>query len=153
MAGNPPSTPSHEPPPPSLPVLVLPRGENPLASLYLPVPLLSFFMAYRALAACARELWPPAMASAALAHSSGHFFALAEFPSSPAFSRCLRISEPWPVGLWPRAPVTSMPLAMEFAAGVTIPAGQLVSLSPGFDSSRPFSDQRSRLEDTSSEVK
>jgi len=150
---RPPSSPPHGPLSPSLPILAFPHGENPLASLYLLVPLILFFMASSALAACARELWPPAMASAALAHSSGHFFALAEFPSSSAFSRCLRISEPWPVGLWPRAPVTSMPPAMEFAAGGTVPTGQLVSLSPSFDSSRPFSDQRSRLEDTSWEVK
>jgi len=85
--------------PRAFPVLVFPYSENPLASLYLPVPLISFFMASSALAACARKLWPPAMASAALAHSSDRRDGLGEFPSSPAFSRCLRISEPWPVGL------------------------------------------------------
>jgi len=53
---QPSSSPPHGPPSPSLPVLAFPRGENPLASLYLPVPLISIFLASSALAACARVL-------------------------------------------------------------------------------------------------
>ena len=65
-----------------------------------------------AVAASSEGFWPPAMASAALAHSSARRDGLGEFPFSPANSRCLRFSEPWPIGRVPRASVTSMPPAM-----------------------------------------
>jgi len=47
---------------------------------------------------------PPTMAPVASASSSGRRDGLREFPFSPAFSRCLRISEPWPLAPEPRAP-------------------------------------------------
>jgi len=59
---------------------------------------------FGALFASVRELWPPTMAPIASASSSGRRDGLGEFPSSPAFSRCLRISEPWPLAPEPRAP-------------------------------------------------
>ncbi|XP_066395773.1 vegetative cell wall protein gp1-like [Miscanthus floridulus] len=64
---------------------------------------------FGALFACVRELWPPTMAPVASASSSGRRDGLREFPFSPAFSRCLRISEPWPLAPEPHAPMSHNP--------------------------------------------
>lgn len=72
----------------------------------------------------------PVMASAASELSSGRRIGHGEFPFNPANSWCLWFFEPWPVGLYPCAPVTSTPPTMEFAAGVNVPAGSPFSSLP-----------------------
>ena len=55
---------------------------------------------------------PPAMATVASAASFGPILGLGEVLCFPSISRCPRFFEPWPVGLVPRAPVTTSPPAM-----------------------------------------
>ena len=128
----PPSSPPHGPLSPSLPILAFPHGENPLASLYLPVQLISIFMASRALAACARVLHTAIHGD----RRHGSTLRPSFWPSlDPPLPRFFPV--PSDMHSVARGAITEpagelSPPSMEFAAGVTVLAGSPLSSLPRF---------------------
>ena len=88
-------------------------GRGPLLPLFLPLLSVHRTVGRSPEPNASASSMPPAMTTDVSALPSGRRIGLGGFPFTPAVSRCPRFFEPWPVGLVPRAPVTTSPSAME----------------------------------------